>query len=325
MKLFDLGVPSDTFAADVLNGLSKPSKTLLPKYFYDDVGSQLFNDICLQPEYYPTQTEMRLLRETVTPALSKWVDEPVMIVEYGSGAGEKVQNLLQSIHSNAYVPIDISMDYIRDSAETLESLFPKLDIYGVCADFTGNFSVPREILSLPCSSKMIFFPGSTIGNFMPSTAVNILKNMHHILNAGETLLIGVDRVKDEDAFEAAYNDKAGATAAFNLNILHRINKELGADIPVDKFSHKAFFNAELSRVEMHLFANCDLNFEVQDAKFRMHKGESIHTENSYKFTPESFHKLAAEAGFDGKTMWTDSNELFSVYLLERQANDKVTH
>lgn len=304
------------FRADVLAGLSQSPKAIPARWFYDERGSQLFEDITRLPEYYPTRAETEILsaRGAEFAALT---GPGRAVVEFGSGSSVKTPLLLQAIAPAAYVPLDISGDFLRQSAAHLAAQFPGLPVYPVEADFMRRVPLPDNVTALP---KLGFFPGSTIGNMVPPTAVDLLREMRATLGAragGQAqLLIGFDLVKDTDVLLAAYNDADGVTAAFNLNLTERINRELGGTIPLGSLRHEARWNDPLARIEMHLVAAADLTFEVSGQRFTMAAGESIHTENSHKFTRRSLTLLLLAGGWSPLGSWTDGQGRFAVVLAE---------
>ncbi len=304
------------FLEDVLQGLSGKQKTLPCKYFYDEKGSQLFEAICGLDEYYVTRTEQALLEE-IAPELAVCVGPHARIIEPGSGAGKKIQTLLGALDRPAgYTPIDISEEILHASAETLRRLFPKIAIRPLVADYTQSLQMPQLFGAMPEGKKVVFFPGSTIGNFEPEERQHFLKRIARAVGPGGGLIIGVDLVKDADTLEAAYDDAEGVTAAFNLHILERIKQELGAGVDVAAFSHLAEFNAEKQRVEMHLVSTKAQKICVAGRCFCFAEGETIHTENSYKYTVEGFQAVAREAGFAPQKTWVDDAGLFSIHYLE---------
>jgi dimethylhistidine N-methyltransferase len=301
------------FASDVLAGLSAMPKRLPAKYFYDAVGSLLFEAITKLPEYYPTRTELSILQENA-PAMVEMMPAGVALVEFGSGPATKAQVVLQAAGAkvSAYAPVDISAEFLHQEAERLRQAAPNVAIVPVAADFTQPFALPEEIAARP---RVGFFPGSTIGNFEPHEASTFLRNAARILGPGALFFIGVDLVKDVNVLHRAYNDAAGVTAAFNLNLLGRINRELGADIPLQNFEHHAFYNRELRRVEMHLASLKRQKVHLLGRTIDFRAGETIHTENSYKYTPEGFGALARGAGWRPRRVWVDPNRYFSVHAL----------
>ncbi len=301
---------ANPFAADVLAGLSSKPKHLPPKYFYDLAGSALFDRITRLPEYYPTRSELELLKRHA-PAITSLFPPACALVEFGAGASTKARILLRAATSiEAYVPIDISGDFLQQDAAYLRRDLPHLAIHPVVADFTTMLEPPAEITGKPRAG---FFPGSTIGNFEPHEAAGFLRRAGAILGAGSVLVVGVDLAKAHDILYRAYNDAEGVTAKFNLNLLARMNRELGANFNLEAFEHHAFYNAERSRIEMHLASTKRQKVRVGDATFDFRAGETIHTENSYKYAIESFQALAHGSGWSPIDAWTDG--LFSVHAL----------
>lgn len=300
------------FRADVLTGLAEPQKAVPARWFYDDAGSRLFEDITRLPEYYPTRAETEILaaRGAEFAAL---IGAGRAVVEFGSGSSLKTPLLLSAVAPSAYVPLDIAGDFLRAAAADLAAKFPGLPVHPVEADFMREVALPREVEGLP---KLGFFPGSTIGNMVPSTATDLLRSMRASLGVGALLLIGMDLVKDTDVLIAAYDDAAGVTAAFNRNLLHRINRELDGDIPAELFAHAARWNDSYARIEMHLVAACDLAFTVSGHRFQMRRGETIHTENSHKFTRRTSNMLLQAGGWEPRARWTDDAGQFSLILAE---------
>ena len=300
------------FRADVLQGLSEAQKAIPARWLYDDAGSQLFEDITQLPEYYPTRSEREIL-EARGAEFADLIGPDRAVVEFGSGSSIKTPLLLSTIHPAAYVPLDISGDFLRASSAELAAKFPGLPVYPVEADFMRKVALPGEVTEMP---KLGFFPGSTIGNMVARTAVDLLRTMRETLGEGSKLLIGMDLIKDRDVLIAAYDDAAGVTAEFNLNLIRRINRELDADIPVDALQHEARWNDEFARIEMHLVATRDLQFTVSGKSFAMREGESIHTENSHKFNRRTGNTLLLAGGWTPVQRWTDSEERFSLVLAD---------
>jgi L-histidine N-alpha-methyltransferase len=300
------------FRADVHAGLSQRQKAIPARWFYDATGSALFEDITALPEYYPTRSETDLLTRHAA-AIAAAIGLGRAVVELGSGSSTKTPLLLGAIQPAAYVPVDISGDFLRDSALALSSRFTDLAIYPVEADFTQRVALPREICPLP---KLGFFPGSTIGNMVARTAIDLLRNWRETLGDGSLLLIGIDRIKDAGLLELAYDDPAGVTAAFNLNLLTRINRELGGTIPVDNFEHKAVWDDVHARVEMHLVAACDVDFTVDGRSYHMAKGETIHSENSHKYGPRDANLLLRAGGWTPLATWDDADPEFALILAQ---------
>lgn len=302
------------FLADVREGLSKSHKTLSPKYFYDADGSELFEAITALPEYYPTRTEVGIL-DRRGPEIAALLPKAAALVEFGSGSTAKLRRLLRHLPDlAAYVPVDVSGEFLAAQAETLRGDFPDLVVEPVVADFTRPFALPDTVGMAPRAG---FFPGSTVGNFEPAEAEILLDRFGEILGPDAFLILGVDLVKDTSRLEAAYDDAAGVTAAFNMNLLKRINRELGGDFDLDSFRHRAVFNPKASRIEMHLVSRKDQTVRIAGDGFAFRKGETIHTESSYKYTLDSFRDLAAKAGWRSVTAWTDPEALFSVHMLQR--------
>jgi dimethylhistidine N-methyltransferase len=302
--------PAD-MRAEVLAGLALPQKRIAPKFFYDAPGSRLFDAICELPEYYPTRTEIAILREYGS-AMAERLGRDALLVELGSGSSLKIRVLLEALRPAVYMPVDISREHLLQSAQALAERFPELQVHAVCADYSVPFELPVDDHDHP---RAAFFPGSSVGNFEPADAERFLRRVGNMLGGGGRLLIGVDLVKERQRLEDAYNDAAGTTAAFNLNLLRRINHELGGHFDLNAFRHQAFFDAELSRIEMHLISTCDQTVHLGGQSFGFREGESIHTECSYKYRIEGFHALARRAGFEPEQVWTDPDALFSVHCL----------
>ena len=303
------------FRADVHAGLLQAQKAIPARWFYDATGSALFEDITALPEYYPTRSETDLLTRHAAD-IAAAVGPGRAVVELGSGSSTKTPLLLGAIAPAAYVPVDISGDFLRDSAAALAARFPGLPIYPVEADFTQRVAMPREICPLP---KLGFFPGSTIGNMVARTAIDLLRNWREALGEESLLLIGIDRIKDIAVLERAYDDPAGVTAAFNLNLLERINRELGGDIPVDNFIHRAIWNDVHARIEMHLVAACDIDFTIDGRRYQMAAGETIHSENSHKYGPRDANLLLRASGWTPVATWDDTDPAFALILAEATA------
>jgi L-histidine N-alpha-methyltransferase len=302
------------FRADVLGGLSEPIPAIPARWLYDRRGSELFDEITRLPSYYPTRTETALLKAKIDE-IARLLPRDSAVVEFGSGSSTKTPILLRAAKPRAYVPIDISGDYLRESAARVDAEFHGLAVHPVEADFTKEVSLSKAIDGLP---RLGFFPGSTIGNFIPHSATNLLRHFRTILCTGAKLLIGMDRVKPIDRLIAAYDDPEGVTAEFNLNLLRRINRELGADIPVDSFRHQARWNDMLGRIEMHLVATRDLEFSIENHRFAFKAGKSIHTENSHKYGPRGARLLLLAGGWTPLAEWTDPNQDFALILAEAE-------
>jgi dimethylhistidine N-methyltransferase len=303
--------PHHRFRADVLAGLSRPRKRLSAKYFYDAAGSRLFDRITALPEYYPTRTEIGILREHAA-AMAARCGPRCLLVELGAGSVTKVRLLLDQLDDPAgYVPVDVSGEHLRAAAAALADDYPALDVAPVVADFTTPFALP----DLLASRRVVFFPGSTIGNFDPPRADRLLRGVARLVGAGGGLLLGVDLRKDAAVLERAYNDAAGVTAAFNRNLLVRVNRELGANFDTTAFRHLAFYDRARSRIEMHLVSVADQRVRVGSETFDFHAGESIHTENSYKYNLPELAERAARCGLRLDETWTDAQNYFAVLYL----------
>jgi len=310
IKFHDLEPERETFFQDVCVGLSKQQKSLPCKYLYNKIGSNLFNAICKTKEYYLTRTELEIMRNHVKE-MTLMMGPHCLFIEYGSGNGKKIRLLLDHLEKPAgYVPIDISKEHLKQTVHDLNKSFSKLEILAVCADFTGNFELPTPQTSL--RQKVVYFPGSTIGNFSQTQSLALLKKMKKFLTKNDGLLIGIDLKKDEEILNRAYNDHSGLTAGFNRNILLRINHELEGTFRLEWFDHKAFYNAKKNRMEMHLSSRREHTVSVLKNKFNFHKGETIHTESSYKYTIDEFSQLAHLANFKLKKYWLDKNKFFGV-------------
>ena len=312
-ELVDLTPTTQTFLDDVHQGLSKSNKTLPCKYFYDARGSQLFDEICELDEYYLTRTETAILREHADD-IAEAVGPEVILIEPGSGSSIKTQIVLEHlVDPVAYVPVDISRDHLVDSAESLSESFLHLEVIPVSADFTQPFEIPEPIRTP--RRRVVYFPGSTIGNFEPRDALQLLRQLSQLVGSGGALLIGIDLKKDRETLEAAYDDSQGVTAEFNLNILHRINEELDADFDLDEFEHRAVYDAAAGRIEISLISCCDQSATVGDTEYEFANGEAIRTEYSHKYEVEQFAATAAEAGWSLTHRWTDECEQFAVLCL----------
>jgi len=306
-------VPASSFREDVIAGLSLPQKALPPKYFYDAAGGRLFERICRQPEYYPTRAELALTRRHLA-AIARFAGRACELVEYGSGASLKTRLLIRALRPSAYVPVDISAEALAGAARRLAREFGWLRIFTV----TGDFSQPLRLPMFRARAgrrRVVYFPGSTIGNLTPGEAQAFLKMTRGQVGRAGAMLVGVDLKKDANVLHAAYNDARGVTAAFNLNLLQRINRELGADFDLRRFRHYAFYNPRHSRIEMHLVSPERQLVNVGAYRFEFASGETIHTENSYKYSIEEFRALAAEAGFRAMKLWQDRQGLFSLHGL----------
>jgi dimethylhistidine N-methyltransferase len=302
-----LGLLADpAFRRDVLAGLSAPIRAIPARWLYDRRGSELFEAITRLPEYYLTRTEAPLL-ERHSPDVARLA---------GSGASIKTRMLLRATAPSAYLPVDICGEFLREAARGIEADFPGLPVHAIESDFTRPIRLPPSLAS---AAKLGFFPGSTIGNFVPSSAIDLLRAMRSTLGTGSWLLIGFDRVKSREELLAAYDDSAGVTAEFNLNLLARVNRELGGTVPLDAFRHRAVWNEELSRIEMHLEASRDVRFEIDGMRFSMLSGETIHTENSHKYGSRDARLLLLGGGWTPREQWSDEAERFSLILAEAEA------
>ena len=302
------------FRADVLAGLERRPRAIPARWFYDRRGSELFEAITALPEYYPTRTEAAILG-SIGAELAALVGPGRAVVEFGSGSSAKTPLLLRAVAPSAYVPIDISGEFLRASTRALCAEFPELLVLPMEADFMRPLDLPRTIAGVP---KLGFFPGSTIGNMAPLAAIDLLRAMRASLGVGAMLLIGMDRIKGEDVLVPAYDDAAGVTAAFNMNLLARINRELAGTVPVDAFRHRAIWNDDRARIEMHLEASRDADFTVDGRPFTMAAGDTIHTENSHKYGSRDARILLRGGGWTPIHQWTDADDRFAVILAEAQ-------
>jgi dimethylhistidine N-methyltransferase len=304
------------FRAEVLRGLSEPQKAIPARWLYDMAGSALFEDITGLPEYYPARVETWLL-QTYAPEIAELAGPGRVVVEFGSGSSVKTPLLLREVAPSAYVPLDISGEFLRQASGALAAKFPDLPIVPIEANFMRPVRLPDAV---PDDARLGFFPGSTIGNMVPHTAVDLLRSMRDTLGSDSQLLIGVDRHKEADRLIAAYDDAAGVTARFNLNLLERINRELGGDIPLERFRHVARWNDQWSRIEMHLEALDDISFTVSGRIVGMGKGETIHTENSHKYTPDQARLLLQAGGWTPNRQWSDPAGDFLLILADATAH-----
>ena len=299
----------------IIDGLLLPEKMISPKYFYDERGSQLFDQITHLPEYYPTETELGIMQENMDEIVAL-VGKHASLIEFGSGSSRKTRALLGSLKDlAAYVPVDISEEHLLESNEQLQREFPDLEVLPVVADFTHPFDLPSPKVS-PLKN-IVYFPGSTIGNFAHDAAHDLLKVMYQEAGEHGALLIGVDLQKNTAVIERAYNDSAGITAAFNLNMLQHLNEEFGFDFDLSCYTHNAHYNEAEGRMEMRLFSSCDQVVTAGDAEILVGDGEAILTEYSHKYTLDGFKQMAASAGFEIERVWTDADALFSVQYCVR--------
>ena len=307
--------PQSVDLDEIVAGLLAPQKKISPKYFYDEKGSELFHQICSLPEYYPTRTELDIMLEHVGE-IADLIGPLASLIEFGSGSSYKTRVLLQNLDLAAYVPVDISTDFLMKIAADIREDFPSLEVCPVAADFTQPFGLPSpQIMPL---RNLVYFPGSTIGNFEHDAAQSLLDVMYQVAGENGALLIGVDLQKDTDVLEDAYNDSEGVTAAFNLNVLQHLNDRYGSDFELSAFQHRAFYNSGLGRIEMHLDSLRDQEVRINGATISFAAGESIHTENSHKYTLEGFAAMANTAGFEVSRVWQDEQRWFSVQYLTRK-------
>lgn len=316
LELIDLEPELEDFRQAVVDGLSSsPQKTLPCKFFYDAAGSALFDQICELDEYYPTRTEISILRDCVAE-LATLIGDNRLLVEYGSGSSVKIRILLDHLPLAAYMPIDISRDHLLQAAERIAVDHPELAVIPVCADYSQLTDLPVYEAD-PGLRRVGFFPGSSIGNFSRDEARQFMQNVARQLQPGDGFIVGVDLKKDPGLLHAAYNDAAGVTAEFNLNLLSRINRELDAELDPAGFNHDARYNTDHGRVEMHLVSKTNQQIKLGNDKFELASDESIHTENSHKYDVDEFQRLARDAGFKPIKVWTDPNHWFSIHYLER--------
>lgn len=312
-KLSDFAPKLNTFRSDILEGLQRPLKEIASKYFYDEAGSQLFDQITKLDEYYPTRTELAIMQSNIQQIAAR-LGPHCMLIEYGSGSSLKTRQLLDHVKSlAAYVPIDISKQHLLNTAQELAKSYPQIEILPVCADYTSDFTLPSPQGIV--ERRVAYYPGSTIGNFDPHAAIRFLASIAQKCGDGGGLLIGVDLKKDFNILHRAYNDSEGITAQFNLHLLTRINQELSADFQLDQFSHYAFYNPVPGRIEMHLGSLKMQQVHVGEETITFKQGESIWTESSYKFTIDDFAQLASEAGFHIEEVWLDPQHFFSIQYL----------
>jgi len=301
--------------SEILTGLSAEQKQISPKYFYDERGSQLFDAITELPEYYLTNTELGIMRDNIDEIVTM-VGKQASLIEFGSGSSLKTRILLQHLSElAAYVPVDISDEHLHASADAIRNEFPHIDTLPVVADFTRQFDLPVPMV-MPIRN-VVYFPGSTIGNFEHGMAMELLRVMHHEAGKNGALLIGVDLQKDPRIIEDAYNDSAGVTAEFNLNMLQHLNRSFGANFNVNEFEHSASYDPDVGRVVIELISQADQTFELGDSTFDIADGEAILTEYSHKYTLDGFAAMAETAGFTAQKVWTDAEQLFSVQFLTR--------
>lgn len=304
-------VETDRFRSDILFGLSLPQKRLSAKYFYDAEGSRLFDQITELDEYYPTRTEFGIMRRHA-PDMAERCGSRCLLIELGAGSLTKARLLLDRLdRPTGFVPVDVSGEHLHSAARELSDDYPSLDVRPICADFTTEFQVPVRSMG----RKVVYFPGSTIGNFDPADAEDLLRKIAKLVGPGGGLLLGVDLRKETTTLEAAYNDRLGVTAAFNLNLLERMNRELGADFDTARFRHRAFYNTVRSRIEMHLISTANQRVRIDETEFQFRRGESIHTENSYKYDLTELSRRATACGLRTDAVWTDAKQYFAVTYL----------
>ncbi len=313
LAFYDNKPKNDEFLNAIENGLEKTQKEIPCKFLYDERGSKLFDKICTLDEYYPTRTELHIMHSNIDDIAHRLGDH-VLLIEYGSGSSLKTRVLLDRLQNlSGYIPIDISGEHLLHTASEIKKQYPDLPVHPVCADYTGKYNLP-EIVP-PDARRVVYFPGSTIGNFHPEDAAEFLRTISTVIHNNGFLLIGVDLKKDPVILHRAYNDRQGVTALFNLNSLVRANRELGANFRTDLFKHYAFFNPTLGRVEMHLISLEDQKVHINGTTFAIAQGESIHTECSYKYSVNEFAELAKNAGLEVDRVWMDEDKMFSVQLL----------
>lgn len=311
VNFYDFHPALADFRGEVLTGLGATPKHLAPKFFYDKTGSELFDAITELSEYYPSRTEIGILQQHGDD-MARLLGRECLLLELGSGSSKKIRLLLDALQPSVYMPMDISREHLIGSAEALAADYPGLDVHAACADYSGDFELPFAPAELP---RAAFFPGSSIGNFEPLEAGQLLRRVGGHLGRGGRLLIGVDLKKDPQRLQRAYDDATRVTAAFNLNLLQRINRELSGDFELDQFRHRALYNEQLGRIEMHLVSASAQTVTVADRRFEFAEGESIHTESSYKYHVDEFQQLAGRAGYLAEQVWTDTEQLFSIHCL----------
>ena len=300
---------------EIVEGLSQVQKTISPKYFYDERGSQLFDKITELPEYYLTDAELEIMQNNIDE-MAALIGKSASLIEFGSGSSLKTRILLENLDDlAAYVPVDISEEHLFSSAQKIRAEFPAIDVRPVVADFTKSFALPSPTI-MPIKN-VVYFPGSTIGNFEHETAMELLRVMHGEAGEGGALLIGVDLQKDPDIIDRAYNDSAGVTAEFNLNMLRHLNDSYDANFDLDAFEHSAIYDEDEGRVVIELVSQAEQTFEIGNKEFAITDGETILTEYSHKYTLDGFAQMASEAGFRVEKVWTDASELFSVQYCTR--------
>lgn len=311
IRIYNRGASPATFGEEVLRALAARPKRIAPKYFYDERGSRLFDAICELPEYYLTRTEMAIL-ESCADEVARLAGPGCTLIELGSGASRKIRLLLETLRPRHYLGVDISREFLIESARRLAADYPWLEVRATCADFSHELELPEATAG---GRRLAFFPGSTIGNFEPYEALAFLQRMRRLVQPDGALLIGVDLKKDPQILHAAYNDRQGITAAFNLNLFERLRREFDAELDLDGFRHRAFYSVPHGRIEMHLVSRRVQELRILGRRFGFEAGESVHTENSYKYTVEEFQALARRAGLWPVYVWRDAGQLFSVHYL----------
>ncbi len=296
--------------AEILEGLSREPKSIPPKYFYDEEGSRLFTEITRQPEYYPTRTELGLLQQHAGE-INQLLGDECLLLEFGSGSSEKIQTLLEGLRPKVYAPLDISRDFLEGSAEFIAGKYPWLEVRAACLDYTHDIKLPFTLDARPVG----FFPGSSIGNFDPTAAGEFLAMVRQLLGPSGALLIGVDMKKDTAVLNSAYNDAAGVTEAFNLNVLNHLNEVFGGTFELEHFRHRASYNVDQGCIQMFLEATCAHEVELAGETLPFSEGELVHTENSYKYARDEFLEMAAVAGYPRHDVWQDNHGWFSVFIL----------
>jgi dimethylhistidine N-methyltransferase len=313
VRFYHLLTAQQSFLKEVLAGLAKPQKQIPAKFFYDRRGCELFDAICALPEYYLTSTETAMMQQFAA-GMAQLLGAGCLLIEYGSGTGRKTRILLERLHPPVYMPIDIACEQLRASSQELALAFPGMQVIAVCADYSEPIALPECVVP-GLKRRAIYFPGSTIGNFTKEETVMFLRRALRVVGPGGAMLVGVDLKKPTAQLDAAYNDSRDVTAEFNLNLLTRINRELKGDFRLENFRHRAFYNSEEGRIEMHLESLVAQQVVIQGRRFGFSAGETIHSENSYKYSVDEFQQLARQAGFEPLRAWTDAQQLFSVHYL----------
>ena len=308
---YELPIPSEDIQSEVLQGLEESQKTLSPKYFHDRLGSELFDQITLLPEYYQTRTELKILRD-YADEIGAYLNSTTALIEYGSGNTEKLRALLEIAVPKDYIPVEISKSHLQKFSQDLAADYPEMNIHAIRADYGRPWQLPEAINN---SNKLAYFAGSSLGNFTPEESVTFLRQVHQHIGAQGGLLIGIDNKKDSTTLNSAYNDQQGVTAKFNLNALNHINSLINSRFNTEKFQHLAFYNEAKGRIEMHLKSLQQQTIRIAEKLIKLEPGETIHTENSYKYNSDEFAALAQQAGFDIKEHWQDEDQLFSIYYL----------